>query len=153
MHLCSVAAPCIACLEVSCSLSWASLHQRPPRQSYSSALSSASLLLQDLYEAIGAGDYPEWKLCIQTMEVKDEDKFDFDPLVSIETCWTAALHVFCTRGFASSVCCTISLLASSVCCTISLLVSKHPLWAGACHPVSVLRSRPALRLSSPSQNH
>eukprot|EP00891_Asterochloris_glomerata_P000316 jgi/Astpho2/316/Aster-02200 len=42
--------------------------------------SNHSHATQDLYDAIGAGDYPEWKLCIQTMEVKDEDKFDFDPL-------------------------------------------------------------------------
>jgi catalase len=28
----------------------------------------------DLQEAIAAGDYPEWTLCIQTMEIADEDK-------------------------------------------------------------------------------
>jgi len=35
---------------------------------------------QDLYDAIAAGNYPEWKLCIQTMNVEDENSFDFDPL-------------------------------------------------------------------------
>lgn len=34
----------------------------------------------DLYESIAAGEYPEWALFIQTMEICDEDKFDFDPL-------------------------------------------------------------------------
>lgn len=27
-----------------------------------------------LSQAIAAGDYPEWTLCIQTMDVRDEDK-------------------------------------------------------------------------------
>lgn len=36
--------------------------------------------MQDLYEAIAAGDYPEWGLFIQTMDPADEDKYDFDPL-------------------------------------------------------------------------
>eukprot|EP00898_Chlorokybus_atmophyticus_P001389 jgi/Chlat1/2250/Chrsp17S02564 len=35
---------------------------------------------KDLYDAIARGDYPEWKLCIQTMDPADEMKFDFDPL-------------------------------------------------------------------------
>ncbi len=35
---------------------------------------------QDLTDAIAAGEYPEWTLYIQTMEIADEDKFDFDPL-------------------------------------------------------------------------
>ena len=35
---------------------------------------------KDLYDAIEAGDYPEWTLAIQTMNPEDEDKFDFDPL-------------------------------------------------------------------------
>lgn len=34
----------------------------------------------DLFNAIAAGDYPEWTLCIQTMDPADEDRFDFDPL-------------------------------------------------------------------------
>jgi catalase len=34
----------------------------------------------DLYESIAKGDYPEWQLCIQTMDPADEDRFDFDPL-------------------------------------------------------------------------
>ena len=29
---------------------------------------------------LSAGEFPEWKLYIQTMEVEDELKFDFDPL-------------------------------------------------------------------------
>ncbi|KAJ4824709.1 Carnitine O-acetyltransferase mitochondrial [Turnera subulata] len=35
---------------------------------------------QDLYDSIEAGDFPEWKLYIQTMDPDDEDKYDFDPL-------------------------------------------------------------------------
>eukprot|EP00249_Psilotum_nudum_P010417 c22529_g1_i1 orf=179-1657(+) len=35
---------------------------------------------KDLYDSIAAGNYPEWKLFIQTMDPKDEDKYDFDPL-------------------------------------------------------------------------
>ncbi|CAK0787184.1 catalase A [Coccomyxa viridis] len=42
--------------------------------------SNHSHATQDLYDAISAGDYPEWKLLIQTMPVEDEDKYDFDPL-------------------------------------------------------------------------
>lgn len=42
--------------------------------------SNHSHATQDLQDSIAAGDYPEWKLCIQTMELEDEDKFDFDPL-------------------------------------------------------------------------
>lgn len=29
---------------------------------------------KDLYDSIAAGDYPEWTLMIQTMEIPDEDK-------------------------------------------------------------------------------
>ncbi|KAK1322353.1 Catalase-3 [Acorus calamus] len=35
---------------------------------------------KDLYESIAAGNFPEWKLYIQTMDPDDEDKYDFDPL-------------------------------------------------------------------------
>jgi catalase len=42
--------------------------------------SNHSHATQDLYEAIAAGDYPEWKLFIQTMDPADQDKFSFDPL-------------------------------------------------------------------------
>ncbi len=35
---------------------------------------------QDLFDTIARGEFPEWKLCIQTMDPADEDKFDFDPL-------------------------------------------------------------------------
>lgn len=34
---------------------------------------------QDLYEAIDAGNFPEWKLFIQTMDPAQEDRLDFDP--------------------------------------------------------------------------
>jgi catalase len=34
----------------------------------------------DLFNAISAGEYPEWDLQIQTMDPKDELNFDFDPL-------------------------------------------------------------------------
>jgi catalase len=36
----------------------------------------------DLYEAIEAGDYPQWELLIQTMDPAIEDTLDFDPLDS-----------------------------------------------------------------------
>jgi catalase len=42
--------------------------------------SNHSHATQDLYDAIGSGEYPEWKLFIQTMDPCDEDKFNFDPL-------------------------------------------------------------------------
>jgi catalase len=42
--------------------------------------SNHSHATQDLYEAIAAGDYPEWKLFIQTMDPADQDRFSFDPL-------------------------------------------------------------------------
>lgn len=35
---------------------------------------------KDLYDSIASGNYPEWKLMIQTMNPADENKFDFDPL-------------------------------------------------------------------------
>lgn len=35
---------------------------------------------KDLYDAIASGNYLEWKLCIQTMDPANEDRFDFDPL-------------------------------------------------------------------------
>ncbi|MEO6463544.1 MAG: catalase, partial [Candidatus Eisenbacteria bacterium] len=35
---------------------------------------------RDLWEAIEAGDFPEWEFGIQVVEEKDEDKFDFDLL-------------------------------------------------------------------------
>ncbi|KAK9081610.1 hypothetical protein Sjap_026644 [Stephania japonica] len=34
----------------------------------------------DLYDSIAAGNYPEWKLFIQIIDLDHEDKFDFDPL-------------------------------------------------------------------------
>src|SRR6187397_2073606 len=35
---------------------------------------------RDLWEAIENGDYPEWELCVQVVEERDEHKFDFDLL-------------------------------------------------------------------------
>ncbi|XP_050215798.1 catalase isozyme 1-like [Mercurialis annua] len=35
---------------------------------------------KDLYDSIAAGNFPEWKLFMQTIDPADEDKFDFDPL-------------------------------------------------------------------------
>ncbi|PSR99514.1 Catalase [Actinidia chinensis var. chinensis] len=40
---------------------------------------------RDLYDSIAAGNYPEWKLFIQTMNPDHEDKFDFDPLDATKT--------------------------------------------------------------------
>lgn len=37
-------------------------------------------LRRDLWEAIEMGDYPEFELCVQIVEEKDEHKFDFDLL-------------------------------------------------------------------------
>jgi catalase len=42
--------------------------------------SNHSHATKDLTDAIASGNYPEWKLFIQTMNPADEDKFDFDPL-------------------------------------------------------------------------
>ncbi|XP_059590679.1 catalase isozyme 1 isoform X1 [Vitis vinifera] len=42
--------------------------------------SNHSHATQDLYDSIAAGNYPEWKLFIQTIDPDHEDKFDFDPL-------------------------------------------------------------------------
>lgn len=42
--------------------------------------SNHSHATQDLYDSIAAGNYPEWKLLIQTLDPADEHKFDFDPL-------------------------------------------------------------------------
>ncbi len=35
---------------------------------------------RDLWEAIEEGDYPEWELCVQIVEERDEHSFDFDLL-------------------------------------------------------------------------
>lgn len=35
---------------------------------------------QDLYEAIGRGDYPEWELLVQVMSDDDHPELDYDPL-------------------------------------------------------------------------
>lgn len=35
---------------------------------------------QDLYEAIEAGDYPEWELCVQIMSDEEHPELDYDPL-------------------------------------------------------------------------
>lgn len=37
-------------------------------------------LPQDLTDSIASGDFPEWTLAIQTMELADENSFEFDPL-------------------------------------------------------------------------
>ncbi|OWM70577.1 hypothetical protein CDL15_Pgr014250 [Punica granatum] len=40
---------------------------------------------KDLYDSIAAGNFPEWKLFIQVMDVDHEDRFDFDPLDTTTT--------------------------------------------------------------------
>jgi catalase len=35
---------------------------------------------RDLHDAIEAGDYPEWELCVQLMDDHDHPELDFDPL-------------------------------------------------------------------------
>ena len=35
---------------------------------------------KDLYDAIQAGDYPEWELCVQMMDDHDHPELDWDPL-------------------------------------------------------------------------
>ncbi|TYJ34769.1 hypothetical protein E1A91_A05G192100v1 [Gossypium mustelinum] len=42
--------------------------------------SNHSHATQDLYDSIAAGNYPEWKLFIQTIDPDHEQRFDFDPL-------------------------------------------------------------------------
>ncbi|KAK2660872.1 hypothetical protein Ddye_007405 [Dipteronia dyeriana] len=41
---------------------------------------------QDLYDSIAAGNYPEWKLFIQTIDPDHEDRYDFDP-VDVTKTW------------------------------------------------------------------
>ena len=41
---------------------------------------------QDLQDSIAAGDYPEWTLCIQTMEIADEDKVPPPPPAPAPSC-------------------------------------------------------------------
>ncbi|XP_031482557.1 catalase isozyme 1-like [Nymphaea colorata] len=41
---------------------------------------------KDLYDNIAAGNYPEWRLFIQTMSPEDVDRYDFDPL-DVTTTW------------------------------------------------------------------
>lgn len=48
-------------------------HIYPPGTNHSHAT-------KDLTDSIAAGNYPEWKLFIQTIDPDYEDKFDFDPL-------------------------------------------------------------------------
>ncbi|GFS35954.1 catalase 2 [Actinidia rufa] len=42
--------------------------------------SNHSHATKDLSDSIAAGNYPEWKLFIQTIDPNHEDRFDFDPL-------------------------------------------------------------------------
>jgi catalase len=39
--------------------------------------SNHSHATQDLYEAIGAGDFPEWQLMVQTMDPSKQEEYDF----------------------------------------------------------------------------
>jgi Catalase len=58
--------------------------QQLPSHSLESDIPAQSLrcshATHDLFNAISAGEYPEWDLQIQTMDPKDELNFDFDPL-------------------------------------------------------------------------
>ncbi len=64
----------------------------------------------DLQDAIAAGDYPEWTLCIQTMEIADEDKVPpVPPFLSSRTC----LRTSCDAR--SHPCCLSCCCAGSVC--------------------------------------
>lgn len=42
--------------------------------------SNHSHATKDLYDSIASGNFPEWKLYIQTIDPDHEDNFDFDPL-------------------------------------------------------------------------
>lgn len=53
-------------------------HHVPARHPRSRARRT-HVLLARRYDAIAAGDYPEWTLFIQTMDPKDEDKCVFPP--------------------------------------------------------------------------
>ncbi|MEW5300305.1 MAG: hypothetical protein WDW38_008259 [Sanguina aurantia] len=44
------------------------------------AAANHSFMTQDLTDTIASGDFPEWALAIQTMELADENSFEFDPL-------------------------------------------------------------------------
>ncbi|KAK9109448.1 hypothetical protein Sjap_017508 [Stephania japonica] len=53
---------------------------------------------QDLYDSIAAGNYPEWKLFIQIIDLDHEDKFDFDPLDVTKTWPEDILPLMCHYG-------------------------------------------------------
>lgn len=42
--------------------------------------SNHSHATEDLFRAIERGDYPAWDLKVQTIEIEDQDKYEFDPL-------------------------------------------------------------------------
>lgn len=68
--------------------SFVKLHWRPANGAYSLVFDEAQKLAgqdadfnrRDLWESIEKGNYPEYELCAQVVEEKDEFKFDFDLL-------------------------------------------------------------------------
>jgi len=46
----------------------------------------------DLYDAIRAGNFPSWELCVQMIPATDLDKFDFNPLDATKV-WTGVPEV------------------------------------------------------------
>ncbi|HWK29503.1 MAG TPA: catalase [Solirubrobacter sp.] len=66
-------------------------HPRQPVRSWTeadAAIAQAAELgvhTKDLYDAIEAGDYPEWDLYVQIMEDHDHPELDFDPLDDTKT--------------------------------------------------------------------
>jgi catalase len=46
---------------------------------------------EDLYDAIAAENYPEWKVCVQIMEDSDHPELDFDPLDATKL-WPTTLY-------------------------------------------------------------
>ncbi|WP_420849601.1 catalase [Paenibacillus montanisoli] len=64
-------------------------HWEPQKQGIKNLLQSEASEIQamnfnhatlDLYQAIEAGDYPEWELCVQLMTDDEHPELDFDPL-------------------------------------------------------------------------
>ncbi|KAK9109451.1 hypothetical protein Sjap_017511 [Stephania japonica] len=65
--------------------------------------SNHSRATQDLYDSIAAGNYPEWKLFIQIIDLDHEDKFDFDPLDVTKTWPEDILPLMCHYDYAVAV--------------------------------------------------
>src|SRR3712207_8340700 len=58
--------------------------RRPPRSTLFPYTTLFRSHTKDLHDAVEAGDYPEWELCVQMMDDHDHPELDWDPLRSEE---------------------------------------------------------------------